>query len=778
MVTFRRQGAGELHGPFKTNLGCHLRVGLSAFMSAVILVSILPFSVFAQETEQQRIRRVLQAYEPTTIQIPSIHGPIKIDGDLEDSAWTQAAVVDIAWQTSPVGGLPAKMKTTAYVMEDGKQLYVGFKAEDPEPRSNRAFLRKRDTLFADDYVGFAIDTTGDGTRAFEFFSNALGVQGDAVVDLQRGEDFSFDAIFETAGQITDEGFEVEFAIPLNQLRFPKRAGKQQWKFMFTRTSSRDRRYQNVQYPIDRENNCFICQFQPAEGLVGATPGKRFQIVPTITANTRNMEDPLVSGSGRRETDYDLGIDDFRWGIGSDLMLNATLNPDFSQIEVDVAQSSVNNNFALFFPERRPFFLEGRDFFNTQLNLANTRNIADPVYGAKVTGKVGANVYGVLTAEDRVTNVIIANSQGSTVKTLEQEHQSSTVRYRRDFSNSSFVGALLTDRRGDDYVNQVVSVDGHYRVTNTDTLELQLVHTRSENPPELVSEFSIEPEYQDNGYRVSYKHNTSVWSWGLTREYFGENFRADAGFINQSDVQRNNADLFYSRAGQPGAFFSRVNIGGFVGNSKTVSTDDFLNRAAGIFIGISLPRDTFVGVNRIRQKQSYNNQNFDQWVNNINIRSRAFRGFSYFARIQFGDQIDFANTRPGDFVRVSQNLSYNIGRHVLLRLGHTYHNLKIDGDDLFTVNLTDLRLTYQFSLQSALRLSLIRNDVSRHPELYEFDIDAESKNFDAQLLYSYQLNPQSVVFAGYSISGIDNDELSGIEKTADTLFVKLSYAWRL
>ena len=192
----------------------------------------------------------------------------------------------------------------------------------------------------------------------------------------------------------------------------------------------------------------------------------------------------------------------------------------------------------------------------------------------------------------------------------------------------------------------------------------------------------------------------------------------------------------------------------------------------------MPRDTFVGVNRIRQKQSYNNQNFDQWVSNINIRSRAFRGFSYFARIQFGDQIDFANTRPGDFVRVSQNLSYNIGRHVLLRLGHTYHNLKIDGDDLFTVNLTDLRLTYQFSLQSALRLSLIRNDVSRHPELYEFDIDAESKNFDAQLLYSYQLNPQSVVFAGYSISGIDNDELSGIEKTADTLFVKLSYAWRL
>ncbi|MCZ6852281.1 MAG: DUF5916 domain-containing protein [Gammaproteobacteria bacterium] len=769
----------ESRGPFnKIELTCYLRIGSLKFLSLAILVSVLPFSVSAQETEQQRIERVLQSYQKTTIQIPSIQGTIKIDGNLQESAWAQAAVVDIAWQISPAGGLPAKVKTTAFIMEDGKQLYVGFKAEDPDPSAIRAFLRKRDTFFADDYVGFSIDTTGDGTRAFEFFSNALGVQGDAVVDLHRGEDFSYDAIFETAGQITGEGFEVEFAIPLNQLRFPKRTGKQQWKLAFFRTFSRDRRYQSFQYPVDKENACFICQYQPAEGLIGATPGKRFQIVPTITANTRSMEDPQVSGSGQRDTDYDLGIDDFRWGIGSDLMLNATLNPDFSQIEVDVAQSSVNRNFALFFPERRPFFLEGRDFFSTQLNLVNTRNIADPVYGAKVTGKVGANVYGVLTAQDRVTNVIIAGSQGSTVRTLDQKHQSSTVRYRRDFSDSSFAGVLFTDRRGDDYANQVISLDGRYRVTNSDSLDLQLVHSRSKNPADLVNEFAIEREYQDNGYRISYKHTSHTWSWGATRDYFGKNFRADAGFINQSDVQRNNVDVFYSRAGQPGAFFSRVNIGGFAGDAKTVSTNDFLNRAAGMFIGFAMPRDTFIGFNLIRQKQSYDNESFAQWVTNINLRSRSFRGFSYFSSIQFGDQIDFANTRQGEFVRVRQNLSYNIGRHLLLRLGHTYHNLTIDGDDLFTVNLTDLRLTYQFNLQSDLNLTLIRNDVSREPELYGFDIDAESQRFDAQLLYSYQLNPQSVFFAGYSTSGINNDELDRIEKTADTVFVKLSYAWRL
>ena len=153
-------------------------------MSAVLSVVLffLPLSAFAQETEQQRIRRALQNYTPTTIQIPRIQGPIKIDGDLNESAWDEAAAVDIAWQTRPIGGLPAKMKTTAYIMEGGNQLYVGFKAEDPDPSAIRAFLRKRDTFFADDFVGFSIDTTGDGTRAFEFFSNALGVQGDAILD--------------------------------------------------------------------------------------------------------------------------------------------------------------------------------------------------------------------------------------------------------------------------------------------------------------------------------------------------------------------------------------------------------------------------------------------------------------------------------------------------------------------------------------------------------------------------------------------------------------------
>lgn len=276
------------------------KIGSHVPWVCVLGLCTFPCLVSAQGTERDRLSKIMETYQNTTIQIPRVEGPVKIDGDLQDPAWRNAAAVDIAWQFSPIGAVPAKVKTTALIMEDGEHLYVGFNAEDPDPKAIRAFLRERDALFADDYVGIAIDTTGDATRAFEFFSNALGVQGDAIADVQTGEDFSFEAIFQTSGQITDQGFEVEFAIPLSQIRFPKREGQQQWKVLFTRTYPRDRRYQSFQFPVDRDNACFMCQFQPAQGLIGATPGKRFQIVPTATATAHQSKNPL-DRTNQRET---------------------------------------------------------------------------------------------------------------------------------------------------------------------------------------------------------------------------------------------------------------------------------------------------------------------------------------------------------------------------------------------------------------------------------------------------------------------------------------------
>ena len=752
-------------------------LGAIALSSSLLFMAVFLPWANAEETEQQRLERVLKDFEKTTIQIARIEGPVKIDGDLGDDAWQEAATVDIAWQHTPVAGVPAPTRTTVHIMEDGKNLYVGFDAEDPEPEKIRAFLRRRDTFFVDDYVGFCIDTVGDGSRAYSFFSNPLGVQGDAVIDLFRGEDFSYDAIFQTSGQITERGFEVEFAIPLNQIRFPKRAGKQKWKMLFTRTWFRGQRYQSFQYPIDRNNACFTCQYQPAEGLAGAVPGKRFQVIPTLTANTTETDDPLGGGS-EREYDPEFGIDDFRWGITPDITLNATYNPDFSQIEADVARMAVNTTFTLYYPETRPFFLEGRDFFSTHLNLVNTRNISDPNFAAKLTGKVGSNVYGLMTARDRVTHINVTGSQSSNIEKLPEEHQASVLRYRRDLGDASHIGVLVTDRRGEDYLNQVFSIDGSYSITKTDRLNLQAVHTRSENPPPLVNARSLEPEYEGNAYGLSYFHFGPNWSWSLARVTFDKDFRADPGFMNQSDVQVASANVNYLWRRQPGDFFRQVGIGASASDSVTVEEDAFLTRGGGGSLNLSLPRNTAVSFSYGHRKQSYYGREFNLGVSTLALSLNPSDGFYSSSQVTFGDEVDYANARRGEALILGQALSYNIGRHLLLGLQHTYHRLRIGEEGLFTSNLTDLRLTYQFSLLSSLRLALIYSDTVRDPGLYWFPIDAQTISLDAQLLYTYQLNPQSVLFAGYSSSGIDNDHLPHIEKTSDTVFVKMSYAWRL
>lgn len=749
-------------------------------IAALSVILLLPDLCTAQEqiTERERIQQALARYTGDTIQIPHITSPVKIDGDLSDPAWQLASQVNVAWQNSPVGGVEARVSTIAYVMEDGEQFYVGFRAEDPDPAGIPAYLRDRDNMFQDDYVGFGIDTHGDGSRAFEFFSNALGVQGDAIADVISGEDNSFDAIFDTGGQITDAGFEVEFAVPLSQLRFPSREGMQQWKMFFTRTQYKDSRYQVFQYPIDRDNSCFICQYQPAEGLEGARPGKQFQLVPTFTAKSVRSSTPGIAASTERSDDYELGIDDFRWGITPNITLNGTLNPDFSQLEADVAQLDVNTTQALFFPERRPFFLEGRDYFNSRINLVNTRNISDPDFGMKVTGKVNGNVFGVLSAQDSVTNIIVADSENSRIKSLDLQHDVGIARFRHDFQDSSYVGMTLTDRSGDDYANSIFSLDGRYRIGSSDTIDLQLVQSRSENPQALVTEFGLDNKSRGEAYRVDYSHDSADWFWSMNHARYDADFRADAGFINQTDIRQNRLETGRNWRGQPGAFINNFNLGVELDYMDTASGGDLVHRYNTLFTNLNLPRNTQLHYNFNANKRAYNGQEFDLNVNNLFLRSNVTGGFYLFSQVMWGDQIDFANTRKGEFLQFSEELNYNLSRHALMKLRHTYRELDVKGANLFKVNLTDLRLIYRFNLRSALQLTTIYSDLKTNPTLYINKVDKRAKRLDAQLLFSYQLNPQSEFFAGYATSGIDNDSLNGLERSNDGLFVKLSYAWQL
>jgi hypothetical protein len=291
--------------------------------------------------------------------------PIHVDAQLDEPAWSEATPISIAWEWEPSTNTPAPVETTVLVTFDDRYFYAAFRARDPQPKNIRARYQERDVDGGDDSVGLWIDTFNDDRRAYKFRVNPLGVQRDSIFsDVENAEDLSWDAIWDSAARITEDGYIVEIAIPLQQLRIPARSGPQTWGLLALRNWPRDVTHQLRSAVPDQNRNCFICLFPDVHGFTVASGGKNIEVTPAITGTDDKID---LGASGR-------------WAITPGTSLQATINPDFSQVEADAAQLDVNTRFAIFFPEKRPFFVEGADFFSTRMQLVFTRTIGDPSAG--------------------------------------------------------------------------------------------------------------------------------------------------------------------------------------------------------------------------------------------------------------------------------------------------------------------------------------------------------------------------------------------------------------
>ena len=379
------------------------KLSTSLFLLALVITGFLSLELHAQSLSNYNI--------------PRVDTKPRIDGQIDQGEWSQAKRIPVNIETNPNDNVPAEVEAQALLMEDGEVLYVAFIALDPDPDQIRAFYRDRDSMWNDDWVSIVLDTFNDERRAFEFFANPYGVQADAIQDDVNGdEDESWNAIWNSAGQINEDGYVVEMAIPMKQLRFTPSETNQTWGIDLVRFYPRDRGTRIANNPRDRNISCYICQISKADGFANLTQSRNLEIIPTITSTAVENRNPAMAGWDSESTDAE-GSLDVRWGISQDLYLNATLNPDFSQVEADSAQLDINNTFSLFFPERRTFFLDGADYFDTFERLVHTRNISDPDYGLKLTGKSGDHTYALLTANDVNTSFLIPRSLGSRVASL-------------------------------------------------------------------------------------------------------------------------------------------------------------------------------------------------------------------------------------------------------------------------------------------------------------------------------------------------------------------------
>jgi len=721
---------------------------------------------------------------PPAIALTHASSPIRVDGNLDEPAWEKAGRLDIAYEWTPGENTPSPVKTECLVTYDDSRIYIGFRCFDPDPKAVRAHIMDRDamdTFIMDDHVSFMLDSFNDERRAFQFRVNPLGVQADAVFsELDGYEDFSWDAIWESAGRITDFGYAVEVAIPFNQLRFPSGGDIQTWGFEADRSYPRNVRHRMSTHPRDRNRNCLLCQLNKITGFQGISPGRNIQITPTLTVDRTDTRPDFPAGAmeaGKAKVEPGLTA---RWGLTPNLTLNATANPDFSQVEADVAQLDVNTRFALYYPEKRPFFLEAADFFLTPMQAVFTRTVADPHWGGKVTGKVGRGAVGFFAAQDRINNLLFPSNQGSWSASLDRDVTSGVFRYRYDLGRGSTLGALYAGRAGGEYHNHSGGLDAFLRLGSKDSLIFQFLRSQTRYPDGLADEQGQERgDFGGNALTVQYFRQSRNVMLIAAYQGIDPGFRADSGFMPRVDTRMFDfeADVFVygvRGGGKKGRWFDSLRfwIRGYrIADSTGLMTDSRL-ALGGLYQG---PLQTQLSLLARWNQEYYSGTLYDTSDLVLQATTKPRGGLRFGLIANLAKAIDYTNVRPADAVRLGPETEFGLGRHLNFNFAYNLERLASEGSRTYTAHILQGKFIYNLNTRCFIRAIAQFRDVDRAPEMYGFPVAASSRSLFTQLLFSYKLNSQTVLFLGYS-----DDSLGarGIDFTrADrTFFLKVGYAW--
>jgi hypothetical protein len=603
--------------------------------------------------------------ERPSYHVPEVSIPVKIDGLLNESAWDSALIIELAYEIDPGENIPARVKTECLLISDQHKFYIGFRAYDPNPKEIRAHYMDRDLAFDDDWVFITLDPFLDERRGFQFLSNPLGVQMDTLLnEVGSGEsevDATWDAIWDSSGRITQNGYEVEMSIPFTSLRFPKTEGQKKWGFQAMRHYPRNFAHFFRATPWDRNRDCTLCGNMIVVGFEGAQPGRNLEMNPTITAHRTDTADKFPADqlkAGRVKTEPGLSV---RWGLTPNIHLNSALNPDFSQVEADVAQLEINNRFALYYTEKRPFFLEGADIFKTQLNAVYTRTIADPSWGIKLSGKEKSHAFGILVSQDMITNLLLPANQASQLLTLNQIAVSSILRYRIDLGRQSTLGLLGTNRHGHSYSNSVLGCDGQFQLTVSDSIGFQFLLSQSFYPKE-ISEGNNQPQesFRSGALSMTYHHEARNWKWWASYENLGRGFRADLGFIPRVDFRSTYTGIQRVIWGNPGGWYRKLLItleGSYSKNQDGKLTD----RSFFLSAAVNGPLQSVMSLGFFAKKEFFKADYYDQFYLQLDSSVRPTGTFAFSLAGKFGDGIDYSGMRSAKILRISPGVGCFIGR---------------------------------------------------------------------------------------------------------------------
>ncbi|MDQ2869435.1 MAG: carbohydrate binding family 9 domain-containing protein [Acidobacteriota bacterium] len=712
--------------------------------------------------------------------VPRLATPIRLSGDLSDPGWKRAVAVTEFYEVDPGDNIPPVVRTTAYLAYDDRFFYAAFRCEDPDPSRIRAPYVDRDNVFTDqDLVAILLDTRGDGKTATQLRVNARGIQGDAVNnDANGSEDYSPDFYYEAAARIDAGGWTAEIRIPFSTLRYPK-ADPQTWGILLFRNYPRGDRRRMFSTPQPRGSSCFLCHQRRLEGLTGLPSGAHSVLAPFATARERASARPDQSGGGDLKAGPvrgDGGLD-AKVIPGPDTVIDATLNPDFSQIESDVAQIGVNQRFALFYPEKRPFFLERVDLLQTPISAVYTRTITSPRWGARVTGESGQTSYTALVTQDRGGgSTVIPGPEFSRLAPQDTSSFAAFARVRQALGRS-FAGLLATDRENrDGGHNRVVGPDFQWRPGQADVVTGQILVSDTRSPRSDASP----PGSGGSGTAADFSWSRSTRRFDSYAEYqdFGNRFRADDGFVPQVGFRRAHGYAGWSF--YPTGIFWHVR--------PVVATEYSADRS-----GSLLFRRLHGGVGFDGRWRSIGELNYrsDRVRTGGLVLSRNQVTFLFDAspsRLvshvtlsgELGDEIDFEGHRPGTGGEVKVQLTLRPTDHLELLFDgdRSWVDVRSPGRGkgrLFTADVARVKSTYTFSARCFLRAIGQWVETRSDPSLTAASVEKRTGALESSALFGYRVNWQTVLFAGYGDSRALS-ETGGFERRGRQFFVKASWAF--
>ena len=482
-----------------------------------------------------------------TVTISRLAAP-SIDGVLSDDEWASAVTFTLEHQTQPGDNVPPTERTEVRLGYDAEHLYLAVRAWDSDASAIRARVTRRDDIAGDDYVTIHLDTYDDRRRAYVFAFNPLGIQSDGIYNegVSTGRNFdanidrTWDGVLRSKGAVTEDGFVIEAAIPFSTLRFAGGADRQ-WGLHVQRWIAR--KAENVSWqPLARESASLLTQMGAIAGLREVRGQQRLELQPTLVSSLTSERRP--GDRYVRLGDADPGLT-ANFAVTPNLALAGTLNPDFSQIEADVPQIEVNQRFPLFYPEKRPFFYEGGQFFRSPgaLTFVNTRQIVDPDWGAKLTGKIGRNTVGALVASDAAPGLQVPSSS----PTYEDNASVLVGRYQRDFLANSTIGGFVTDRRFAGDRNTVFAVDGQIRLP-LNTIGFQVAGSSTASGPN-----------SDTGSAtyVWYDHVGRHFRLFVNDQRLTDDYESDVGFVRRTGFRAHSTTIGYELQSDSGGWWVRA-----------------------------------------------------------------------------------------------------------------------------------------------------------------------------------------------------------------------------